>query len=68
MTNKERQRSLDRKKWYESIAKNSDQSGKMVYCEFCDKCDAGFKVCRADQYVRENGTLCATAFNRMKRR
>lgn len=67
MTNKERQRSLDKKKWFESIEENSDQSGKMYYCDHCPKQNTVFNTCDADQYSREMNCLCATAFNRSER-
>lgn len=67
MKNTERQKSLDRKKWYKSLANDSDQSGKMEYCQFCDKRGL-FDNCEADQRIRESVCLCATAYNRMKRK
>jgi len=67
MKNIERQRSLDRKKWYASLTYDSDQSGKMDYCQHCQK-QGIFETCEADQRVRESSCLCATAYNRMKRR
>ena len=68
MTNQDRQKSLDKQKWFESIKKLSDQSGKMTYCEFCEKNDQMFETCAANQYAREKCYLCATAYNRMKRK
>lgn len=67
MKNTERQRSLDREKWYKSLANDSDQSGKMEYCQFCNKRGL-FDSCEADQRIRESACLCATAYNRMKRK
>lgn len=77
MTNKERQKSLDKKKWLESEKKGKDMSAKMEYCFDCDK----FIVykgheknmpcvttrCDASQEERESQCLCATAYNRMMR-
>jgi len=37
MTNKERQHSLDKKKYYASQKKGYDLSGKMDYCQYCSK-------------------------------
>lgn len=67
MTNKERQRSLDKKKWFRSIEEGSDQSGKLFYCDYCTKQNTAFNICDADQYSRETNCLCATAFNRSER-
>ena len=67
MTNKERQKSLDEKKWLESEKQCEDMSGKMEYCECCSFADWWFNICDATQEERENKCLCATAYNRMKR-
>ena len=66
MTNKERQKSLDKKKWIMSEEVGEDLSGEMLYCEFC-ACSVD-KKCNAPQEDREKNHLCAKAFNRMKRR
>lgn len=66
MTNEQRQKSLDKKKWLMSEECEQDLSGEMIYCEFCG-CSA-HKNCTATQEEREKGCLCAKAFNRMKRR
>lgn len=72
MTNKERQKSLDRQKWLESEQQRFDMSGCMLYCEFCSKADHSHPTengkCYATQEERENDCLCAKSFNRMKRR
>lgn len=65
MTNKERQKLLDKKKWSESAKQSADLSGKMDYCKRCDMCEA--TGCRATQALREGESLCAKAYNRMKR-
>lgn len=66
MTNKERQASLDKKKWYLSEKVNIDASGTMPYCSHCEYCSDGFK-CKASQTEREAKCLCATAYNRLHR-
>lgn len=78
MTNKERQKSLDKKKWLESEKKGKDMSGYMEQCHMCDECEIvqGYKDgnphlslrCKASQEEREQKCLCATAYNRMYRK
>lgn len=66
MTNKERQRSLDKKKYIRSFNDNKDYTGEMFYCEACE-----FKsgiVCTTSQAQREAGSLCAKAYNRLQRK
>ena len=67
MTNKERQKSLDKKKWIESERYNLDFSGVMPYCEHCKHSTLGGN-CTATQEERERKCLCATAYNRMQRK
>ena len=65
MTNKERQQSLDKKKWIASEKAGEDISGTMEYCWWCKhRHDIG---CTTTQKEREVACLCATAYNRMKR-
>lgn len=66
MTNAERQRSLDKKKWLESELCGIDRSGTMVYCAYCNYRNNTF-VCQAEQKLRENECLCAKAYNRCVR-
>jgi hypothetical protein len=66
MTNKERQNSLDKKKWLESEKENCDKSGEMNYCDYCLYQDVIY--CNATQYEREQNNLCATAYNKMVRK
>lgn len=66
MTNKERQNSLDKKKWLLSEKVKIDCSGTMPYCSYCEFMSGGFK-CNADQLTRELKCLCARAYNRMAR-
>ena len=66
MTNKERQNSLDKKKWLASEKNQYDQSGDMGYCCFCSYQDEF--DCTATQEKRESRCLCAKAYNRMHRR
>ena len=67
MTNKERQKSLDRKKWLESEKQCEDMSGKMEYCDYCDSQSFYMYDCEANPEEREENCLCAKAHNRMKR-
>ena len=67
MTNKERQASLDKKKWLVSEHLNCDCSGTMEYCEYCAKMGFADFSCEATQEERESQCLCAKAYNRMKR-
>lgn len=66
MTNKERQASLDKRKWIESEKSKVDCSGTMIYCSFCEYRSSGFK-CKATQQEREIKCLCAKAYNRLMR-
>ena len=67
MTNKERQKSLDKKKWLLSERVNIDASGTMDYCSYCNKIDRSYFGCEATQEERESQCLCAKAYNRMER-
>lgn len=67
MTNKERQKRLDEKKWLASERKGFDMSAWMEWCEHCDKKTGMFGTCSATQEERETACLCATAYNRMQR-
>lgn len=66
MTNKERQKSLDKKKWIVSEKENFDKTGEMPYCFHC-LWQSVYLVCEASQEKRESKCLCATAYNRMMR-
>ena len=66
MTNQERQKSLDKKKWITSEQYGEDLSGKMTYCLCCSKMSC-FHKCIATQKEREELSLCARAYNRMTR-
>jgi hypothetical protein len=65
MTNKDRQNSLDKKKWLASEECGTDMSGAMPYCKFCEK-RFGMN-CKADQSDRTKDSLCAIAYNRLVR-
>ena len=69
MTNKQRQKSLDKKKWLESEKQGFDMSGCMLYCSTCEHAnhDSEEGFCKASQALREKMSLCATAYNRMWR-
>lgn len=62
MTNKARQKSLDKDKWLESEKQGKDLSGVMKYCPYCKKRN---KVpCDIPQQEREKDCLCAQAYNK----
>ena len=65
MTNLERQKSLDKKKWLESEQQGIDLSGLCGYCNACSK--AKDLTCHATQKEREEDCLCAKAYNRWER-
>lgn len=67
MTNKDRQKSLDKKKWIESEKKGEDMSGAMLYCDACNKQNRTYE-CTATQEERESQCLCAKAYNRLQRK
>ena len=64
MTNLQRQKWLDKKKWLESEKEDTDKSGEMNYCDYCLWQDDGL-YCMADQEYIETGCLCAKAYNAM---
>lgn len=69
MTNGERQKALDKKKYGASTMLERDMSGEMPYCDFC-MCQAvsgNEKTCNSTQENREQFLWCAKAYNRMKR-
>ena len=51
---------LDYQKYFESINKDCDMSGKMQYCAYCKYNKDG--ACIAEQKTRMEETLCAKAF------
>lgn len=65
MTNIERQRSLDKKKYLESERQGMDLSGKMFYCNRCDYQYGN--LCTVTQNFKDKVCPCATAFNRGQR-
>ena len=67
MTNKERQASLDKKKWLSSERWKINLSGGMSYCYYCKYKVMGAFDCKATQEEREGQCLCAKAYNRMER-
>lgn len=71
MTNKERQESLDKKKWLESEKYGIDMSGAMRWCDYCgnqyrNPVKHGF-ACTASHENRVEYCMCAKAYNRMKK-
>lgn len=75
MTNKERQKQLDKQKWIESENKGEDMSGMMPYCAYCEYQDSDLiysgKIVRwctcEPQEERTTKCYCATAYNRLVR-
>ena len=76
MTNKDRQASLDKKKWLQSQEVGVDMSGRMPYCPYCKYQDSDISTyhrciilyCNATQEELECNSLCAKAYNRMQRK
>ena len=70
MTNKARQKSLDKKKWLESQEQGYDMSGCMLYCEKCEYANhsTDYGYCKASQEQRVADSLCAKAWNRIQRK
>ena len=66
MTNKERQKQLDKRKWIESEKEGYDKGGYMSYCDHCLWQDSWLN-CTANQEDRVDNELCAKAYNRMYR-
>ena len=66
MTNKQRQKSLDKKKWLDSEIAERDLSGSMYYCTYCAGTE-GYERCCYSQEEREQYNLCAKAYNRLQR-
>lgn len=64
MTNLQRQKKLDKKKWLLSEKLGVDKSGDMDYCGYCLYQDIEFN-CFATQLDREMNCLCAKAYNKM---
>ena len=68
MTNLERQKALDKKKWIKSEKVKHDCSGLMPYCAYCDYLERFEKIkCNLEQVDREMNCICAKAYNRMAR-
>lgn len=66
MTNKERQSSLDKQKWFTSKMYKKDCSGSMPYCVGCSYATCTH-TCKATQKEREEQCLCAKSYNRLAR-
>ena len=62
MTNKQRQILLDREKYTASKQAQTDLSGKMPYCAACT--NENPSGCEYTQEQREQGCICAKAYNR----
>ena len=65
MTNKERQKDLDKQKWVRGVEVDCNPSGTMYYCSSC-KYSNGY-TCSKTQAELEADCLCAKAYNRMVR-
>jgi hypothetical protein len=67
MTNRERQRSLDRLRRQWTADAGVEASGRLDFCGRCEyRADGG--GCLTHQAEREDKALCAKAFNRLNRR
>lgn len=64
MNNIDRQKDCDKRKWAESEREGKDLSGFMFYCKHCGHANEG---CDAAQKEREEGLLCAKAFNKAEK-
>lgn len=62
MNNKQRQTQLDREKYEASEQAQTDLSGRMPYCNFCT--NENPNGCEYTQAEREQGCICAKAYNR----
>lgn len=63
MKNKDRQSSLDKKKWQESIINKKDMSGKMNYCKGCRWQEKD--TCAIPHETRAFIYACAKNYNRL---
>ena len=61
-----KQKELDFAKWLESEYRNTDLSGLMPYCMFCEHCKEHF--CTKDSEARVSETLCNKAYVKMQNR
>lgn len=66
LSNKDRQKELDFIKWNTSQIEKQDLSGKMNYCNYCNR--KTIDGCNASQDEREQGNLCAKAFNKREKK
>lgn len=62
MTNKQRQILLDREKYTASEQAQADLSGRMPYCDYYT--NENPSGCEYTQAEREQGCICAKAYNR----
>ena len=67
LSNKDKQIELDFLKWNKSQLEKKDLSGQMGYCEKCPRKQLDGS-CNASQEEREQGSLCAKAFNKRERK
>ena len=67
MTNRERQKSLDKKKYECGQNLGIDPSGVMPYCVHCTHKTSNYG-CSVSHEVRSENCFCAQAYNRMVRR
>ena len=64
MNNKQRQTRLDKEKYLASEQAQADLSGKMPYCAACT--NENPDGCEYTQEQREQGCICAKAYNRRR--
>lgn len=65
--NTQQQDYLDKIKWATSAKNECDMSGRMNYCKFCNNEIKGGGGCKVTHEKRVEGSLCAKAFNKMKK-
>lgn len=66
MTNRQRQKDIDKQKWEDGVRFGYDPSGLLAMCNYCPK---QYHICKcsATQEEREAQCLCAKAYNKMRR-
>lgn len=69
MTNRQRQKCLDKAKWLESEKQGHDMGGCMLYCQYCEHADHSHPTesgkCYASYEEMSKNCYCATAFNKL---
>ena len=66
MRNSDIQRKCDMVKWERGFLNGQDNSGKMPWCDYCDKQQME-TYCSEEHKTRVEGNLCAKAYNKMRK-